>query len=86
MKRLLLDFYDVAETEVKLLRDSDHHPNVIRYYMKEQTDRYAAKCNVQVCIYCIGIITRLIIRRDRKTIEPRICRTEKTYSTKDDHV
>lgn len=39
VKRLLLDFYDVAETEVTLLRDSDHHPNVIRYFMKEQTDR-----------------------------------------------
>jgi serine/threonine protein kinase len=45
VKRLLLDFYDVAETEVKLLRDSDHHPNVIRYYMKEQTDRFGIVSN-----------------------------------------
>lgn len=40
VKRLLVDFFDVAETEVNLLRDSDHHPNVIRYFMKEQTERF----------------------------------------------
>lgn len=43
VKRLLVDFFDVAETEVKLLRDSDHHPNVVRYYAKEQTDKYVPR-------------------------------------------
>jgi serine/threonine-protein kinase/endoribonuclease IRE1 len=33
VKRLLLDFYDVAETEVNLLRDSDPHPNVCRQFI-----------------------------------------------------
>ncbi|KAK9719627.1 bifunctional endoribonuclease/protein kinase ire1 [Basidiobolus ranarum] len=40
VKRLLIDFYDVADHEVKLLRESDDHPNVIRYYCKEQCDRF----------------------------------------------
>lgn len=34
VKRLLLDFYDVAYHEVTLLEESDDHPNVIRYYCK----------------------------------------------------
>ncbi|KAJ3221695.1 bifunctional endoribonuclease/protein kinase ire1 [Clydaea vesicula] len=40
IKRLLLDFYDIAHNEVKLLQDSDHHPNVIRYFYKEKTERF----------------------------------------------
>lgn len=40
VKRLLLDFYDVADHEVNLLRESDDHPNVIRYFAKEQCDRF----------------------------------------------
>lgn len=34
IKRVLLDFYEIAEHEVKLLQDSDDHPNVVRYYCK----------------------------------------------------
>ncbi|KAG9302286.1 hypothetical protein G9A89_008777 [Geosiphon pyriformis] len=40
VKRLLLDFYDIAYHEVSLLQESDDHPNVIRYYCKEQCDRF----------------------------------------------
>lgn len=40
VKRLLLDFYDVARHEVKILRESDHHPNVIRYFYQEKTERF----------------------------------------------
>ncbi|CAI2164694.1 7508_t:CDS:2 [Funneliformis geosporum] len=40
VKRLLLDFYDVAHHEVSLLQESDDHPNVIRYFCKEQCDRF----------------------------------------------
>lgn len=40
MKRLLLDFYDVALKEVKLLQESDDHPNVVRYFYKEESDRF----------------------------------------------
>ncbi|KAJ3175574.1 bifunctional endoribonuclease/protein kinase ire1 [Geranomyces variabilis] len=37
VKRLLLDFYDVADHEVSMLQESDDHPNVIRYFFREQS-------------------------------------------------
>jgi serine/threonine-protein kinase/endoribonuclease IRE1 len=40
VKRLLLDFYDVALKEVKLLQESDDHPNVVRYFYKEEYDGF----------------------------------------------
>ncbi|KAJ2493450.1 bifunctional endoribonuclease/protein kinase ire1 [Coemansia sp. RSA 2050] len=40
VKRLLMDFYEVAEHEVKVLQDSDSHPNVIRYYCTEQVGHF----------------------------------------------
>ncbi|KAI9224728.1 kinase-like domain-containing protein [Blastocladiella britannica] len=40
VKRLLRDFYDVAQHEVALLVESDDHYNVVRYYCKEQCDRF----------------------------------------------
>ncbi|KAJ3217869.1 bifunctional endoribonuclease/protein kinase ire1 [Dinochytrium kinnereticum] len=40
IKRLLVDFYDLAHHEVKSLRDSDYHPNVIRYFYQEATERF----------------------------------------------
>ena len=36
VKRMLLEYYDVASHEVKLLQESDGHPNVVRYYDREQ--------------------------------------------------
>ena len=40
IKRLLVDFYDIAHNEVQLLQDSDSHPNVIRYFYKEQSEKF----------------------------------------------
>ncbi|KAJ2641353.1 bifunctional endoribonuclease/protein kinase ire1, partial [Coemansia sp. RSA 1694] len=40
VKRLLVDFYEVAEHEVKVLQDSDSHPNVIRYYCTEREGHF----------------------------------------------
>lgn len=36
VKRMLVEFYDIASHEVGLLQESDDHPNVIRYYCREQ--------------------------------------------------
>lgn len=38
VKRLLLDFYEIANHEVRLLQESDDHPNVIRYYFSQRSD------------------------------------------------
>lgn len=40
VKRMLIDFYDVAGQEVSLLQHSDHHPNVIRYYYRQRTEKF----------------------------------------------
>ncbi|KHJ36177.1 putative serine threonine-protein kinase [Erysiphe necator] len=37
VKRMLIQFFDIAFQETKLLRESDDHPNVIRYYAQQQT-------------------------------------------------
>ncbi|KAK3608719.1 hypothetical protein CHS0354_038162 [Potamilus streckersoni] len=36
VKRLLKEYFSLAEQEVKLLRESDQHPNVIRYFWMEE--------------------------------------------------
>ena len=36
VKRMLIQFFDIASRETKLLRESDDHPNVIRYFAQEQ--------------------------------------------------
>ncbi|KAL8365501.1 hypothetical protein RB595_004355 [Gaeumannomyces hyphopodioides] len=36
VKRMLIQFYDIASQETRLLRESDDHPNVIRYYAQQQ--------------------------------------------------
>lgn len=40
VKRMLLDFYEVASQEVSLLQESDDNPNVIRYFCKQASDRF----------------------------------------------
>ncbi|CEP62363.1 bifunctional endoribonuclease/protein kinase IRE1 LALA0_S05e03972g [Lachancea lanzarotensis] len=40
VKRMLIDFYDVGTQEIKLLTESDHHPNVVRYYCSETSGRF----------------------------------------------
>ncbi|KAK4057090.1 bifunctional endoribonuclease/protein kinase ire1 [Microbotryomycetes sp. JL221] len=40
VKRLLRDFVTIATHEVNLLQESDDHPNVIRYFCKEQRDTF----------------------------------------------
>ena len=36
VKRMLLQYFDLASQEIKLLSQSDDHPNVIRYYRHEK--------------------------------------------------
>lgn len=40
VKRMLLEFFDIASHEVGLLQESDDHPNVIRYYDKESAGEF----------------------------------------------
>ncbi|EPY51006.1 IRE protein kinase Ire1 [Schizosaccharomyces cryophilus OY26] len=40
VKRILLDFYELATREIQLLQKSDDHPNIVRYYCRQQSDRF----------------------------------------------
>ncbi|KAG5925677.1 hypothetical protein E4U42_004051 [Claviceps africana] len=40
VKRMLIQFYDIAVRETNLLRESDDHPNVIRYYSQQIHDGF----------------------------------------------
>jgi len=40
VKRMLIHFYDIASQETRLLRESDDHPNVIRYYSQQTQDGF----------------------------------------------
>ncbi|PHH88355.1 hypothetical protein CDD83_7641 [Cordyceps sp. RAO-2017] len=40
VKRMLIQFYDIASQETRLLRESDDHPNVIRYYSQQIHDGF----------------------------------------------
>ncbi|SCU91690.1 LADA_0F11452g1_1 [Lachancea dasiensis] len=40
VKRMLIDFFDIGTQEIKLLTESDHHPNVVRYYCSESSGRF----------------------------------------------
>lgn len=40
VKRLLVDFVHLASQEISLLESADDHPNVIRYFYKEQTGNF----------------------------------------------
>ncbi|KAM4054310.1 ribonuclease 2-5A domain-containing protein [Hirsutella rhossiliensis] len=40
VKRMLIQFYDIASQETRLLRESDDHPNVIRYHSQQIRDGF----------------------------------------------
>ena len=40
VKRMLVEFYDIASQEVSLLQESDDHKNVIRYFCREQANGF----------------------------------------------
>lgn len=40
VKRMLQEFYQIANKEISLLIQSDQHPHVVRYFAKEQNDLF----------------------------------------------
>jgi serine/threonine protein kinase len=40
VKRMLNDFFDVAQQEISLLLAADEHPHIVRYYAHEQDDQF----------------------------------------------
>lgn len=40
VKRMLIDFYDVASHEIQLLQESDDHSNVVRYFCSQENNKF----------------------------------------------
>lgn len=40
VKRMLIDFYDVASHEINLLQESDDHSNVVRYFCSQEYNKF----------------------------------------------
>lgn len=60
IKRLLKDFVTLATQEVSLLQESDDHPNVVRYFVKESLDNF-----LYIALeLCNGSLFDLIERRN----------------------
>ncbi|KAJ8001333.1 hypothetical protein DPEC_G00168450 [Dallia pectoralis] len=49
VKRILPECFDFAEREVQLLRESDEHPNVIRYFCTER-DKLFTYIAIELCV------------------------------------
>jgi serine/threonine protein kinase len=52
VKRMLRAFHAAADREMRLLIESDGHPNVVRYFLREQAGDFVYL--VRVCIGCVG--------------------------------
>ena len=60
IKRMLSDFYAVADQEVKMLQESDYHPNVVRYFFKEESEGF-----MYIALeHCAGSIADLVANKD----------------------
>ncbi|KTW32029.1 bifunctional endoribonuclease/protein kinase IRE1 [Pneumocystis jirovecii RU7] len=58
VKRMLLEFYEVAFREITLLQESDGHPNVIRYYCKQKSDKFLYIALELCCASLYDIVER----------------------------
>lgn len=63
VKRLLPECFTFADREVNLLRESDDHPNVVRYFCTEQDKQFryvfffkSDQIITQFQVYCFGIM------------------------------
>uniref|UniRef100_A0A8C7Z427 non-specific serine/threonine protein kinase n=1 Tax=Oryzias sinensis TaxID=183150 RepID=A0A8C7Z427_9TELE len=62
VKRILPECFEVAEREVQLLRESDTHPNVIRYFCTER-DRLFTYIAIELCT---ATLQQVSVHRDLK--------------------
>lgn len=61
VKRILPECFEVAEREVQLLRESDTHPNVIRYFCTER-DRLFTYIAIELCTATLQqVVSRVFV-------------------------
>lgn len=56
VKRILPECFSFADREVQLLRESDEHPNVIRYFCTER-DRQFQYIAIELCAATLQEVT-----------------------------
>lgn len=59
VKRLLPECFIAGEREVHILRESDYHPNVVRYYCTEQ-DKQFRYIALELCAATLQVSRYLI--------------------------
>eukprot|EP01105_Mastigella_eilhardi_P025885 TRINITY_DN71_c1_g4_i2.p1 TRINITY_DN71_c1_g4~~TRINITY_DN71_c1_g4_i2.p1 ORF type:complete len:575 (-),score=124.35 TRINITY_DN71_c1_g4_i2:19-1743(-) len=64
VKRMLKQFYDVALREIGLLLESDEHPNVVRYFAREEDDDFI----YLALSYCEQTLTKFVEHREVPTV------------------
>lgn len=69
VKRVVSDFFNLADREVHLLRESDTHPNVIRYFCMESDSqfRYIA---LELCSATLNDYIENLELRQEISLEP----------------
>lgn len=70
MKRLLLDSIRLVDREVRLLRESDAHPNVVRYFCTEADGQFHYIA-LELCSATLQQVRRHACR-DPPLVPPRI--------------
>ena len=53
VKRILKEFYNLAQREISLLLVSDEHPNLVRYYSKEEDNDFIY-LSITYCVETLG--------------------------------
>lgn len=53
VKRILKEFYNLAQREISLLLVSDEHPNLVRYYSKEEDNDFIY-LSITYCVSTLG--------------------------------
>ena len=62
VKRVLANCFSIADREVELLRESDVHPNVIRYFCMEQDSQFRYAINPSRSLECSASCAHLLLR------------------------
>ena len=72
VKRILPECFSFADREVQLLRESDEHPNVIRYFCTER-DRQFQYIAIELCAASLQEVMNGLIDHSSSFLELIVC-------------
>src|SRR5271154_1427249 len=62
VKRMQIENFEIAEKEVGHLRESDEHPNIVRYYTSKRSDKF-----IYIALeLCPATLENVIIHGDKE--------------------